>query len=488
MEVVVKNMAPEQIKSDAIIVGVEEGARIKPTNELEKTVQDSFSLGFKGEYCQTYMLNNGNLKTRRILVVGLGKRSVMDAERIRRSFAAAVQEIRKTKAKRVSVAVLGTKKIKDYDMVKSIVEGIMLANYSFSKYKTEKPPSINTLEIIYSGDVAKANSIAKRAKTICDNTNFARDLCNEPGDSINPLTMVELVKRVARKSGLRMKVIDDRAMKRLGLNLILSVGQGSKYPPRLIVLEYGKPSKDTTVLVGKGITFDAGGMNLKPSGYIENMKSDKAGAVAVLSAMKTLAELKTKKSVVGLLPLCENMLSSSAQKPGNIVKSYSGTTVEVIDTDAEGRLILADALAYAEKKFNPSEMIDLATLTGSCVVTFGEYVAGMLANNDALAKRMFEAGQRTGERVWQLPLYEDYAEEMKGDITDLKNLGYNKGRYAGAITGAAFLSKFVSKPWIHLDIAGTDWFEKPRWYVPSGATGFGVRLLVEYLTKDMVSS
>ena len=181
------------------------------------------------------------------------------------------------------------------------------------------------------------------------------------------------------------------------------------------------------------------------------------------------------------------MLGSSAQKPGNIVKSYSGTTVEVVDTDAEGRLILADALAYAEKKYNPSMLIDIATLTGSCIVTFGEYVAGMLANNDALAKKMFEAGQKTGERVWRLPLYEDYAEEMKGDITDLKNLGYNKGRYAGAITGAAFISKFVSKPWLHLDIAGTDWFDKPRWYVPSGATGFGVRLLIEYLTKDTIS-
>lgn len=486
MEVVVKSMAPEQIKSDAIIIGVEEGIRIKPTNELEKTVRESFSLGFKGEYCQTYMLNNENLKTRRILVVGLGKQSRLDAERIRRSFAVAVQEIKKTKAKKVSVVVLGTKKTKDYDLIKSIAEGMILSNYSFSKYKTEKLPSINALEIIYSGDVAKASKTVKQTKIICDNTNFARDLCNEPGDNINPVTMVELVRKVARKSGLRMKVIDDRAMKRLGLNLILSVGQGSKYPPRLVVLEYGKPSKDTTVLVGKGITFDTGGVNLKPSGYIENMKSDKAGAVAVLSAMKTLAELKVKKSVIGLLPLCENMLSSSSQKPGNIVKSYSGITVEVVDTDAEGRLILADALAYAEKNFKPSALIDLATLTGSCVVTFGEYVAGMMTNNEALAKRMFEAGQNTGERVWQLPLYEDYVEEMKGDITDLKNLGYNKGRYAGAITGAAFLSKFVSKPWIHLDIAGTDWFEKPRWYAPSGATGFGVRLLVEYLTKDMI--
>lgn len=486
MEVVVKSTAPERIKSDVIIVGVQEGTRIRPTNELEKTVQNSFSLGFKGEYCQTCMLNNENLRTRRILVVGLGKQSELGAERIRRSFAAAVQEIKKTKAKKVSVSVLGVNKTKDYDLIKSITEGMILANYSFSKYKTEKPPSISALEIIYSGDIAKANSVVKRTKTICDNVNFARDLCNEPGDSINPVTMVELVRKVARKSGLRMRVISDKDMKRLGLNLILSVGQGSKYPPRLIVLEYGNPSKDATVLVGKGITFDTGGVNLKPSGYIENMKSDKAGAVAVLSAMKTLAELKVKKNIIGLLPLCENMLSSSAQKPGNIVKSYSGITVEVIDTDAEGRLILADALAYAEKNYNPSELIDLATLTGSCVVTFGEYVAGMLTNNDALAKRMFEAGQRTGERVWQLPLYEDYVEEMKGDITDLKNLGYNKGRYAGAITGAAFLSKFVSKPWIHLDIAGTDWFEKPRWYVPSGATGFGVRLLVEYLTKDTI--
>ncbi len=485
MEVAVKNISPAQIKSDALIVGVEQDAKVKPGGELGKTIKNSFSAGFKGEYCQTLMVSNDNLKTRRILLVGLGKRSELNDERIRRAFAAAVLEIKKTKPATISACV--AMETQDIGLIRSITEGVVLANYSFNKYKAEKIPAIKSMEIIYSGDTATAGKIAKTAKIICDNTNLARDICNEPGDNINPTTMAELARKIARKSGLKFSVIGDKEMKRLGLNLILSVGKGSRYPPQLVILEYGKPSKDKTVLVGKGITFDTGGINLKPSGYIETMKSDKAGAVAVLLAMKTLAELRVKKNVIGVLPLCENMLGSSAQKPGNIVRSYSGTTVEVVDTDAEGRLILADALAYAEKKYNPSMLIDIATLTGSCLVTFGEYVAGMMANNDALAKKMFEAGQKTGERIWRLPLYEEYAEEMKGDITDLKNLGYNKGRYAGAITGAAFIGKFVSKPWLHLDIAGTDWFDKPRWYMPSGATGFGVRLLVEYLTKDMIS-
>jgi leucyl aminopeptidase len=270
----------------------------------------------------------------------------------------------------------------------------------------------------------------------------------------------------------------------MGLNLLLAVGRGSSYSSRLIILEYdnNKSSGEHIVLIGKGITFDTGGLNLKLSTHILDMKCDMAGAATVLGMLKTASELKIKKNIAAIIPTCENMIGPNAYKPGDIIKSYSGKTVEVIDTDAEGRLVLADAITYAVKHLKPTYILDFATLTGSIIRTFGGFVTGLFSNNDLLAEKIFHAGEMTYERVWRLPVYDEYKELMKGEFSDLKNI--SKEEYAGAITGAAFLEEFVEKiPWAHFDIGGSAFFDKQKFYIPKGGTGIGIRLFVELLRR-----
>ncbi len=432
---------------------------------------------FTGKEGQAHMVP-GDGPAKRILLAGLGKRKEADTEAVRKASACAAAAGIELKLKEFSVAA-GTGITGE---VAAIAEGAVLGAYDFDKYKKEKKRKPDRLQIVFSGGAGKVQAEAARASIIAEGTCMARDWVNEPADGLNPVAAAELAAALAKKHGIKCRVLGGNELKRMGMGLMLSVASGSRYPPRLVLLEHMKGKGRPVAIVGKGVTFDSGGLNLKPFGYIDNMKCDKAGAMAVLATMVTLARLKAKVNAVGLMGLVENMIGPDASKPGNIVKGYAGKTVEIIDTDAEGRLVLADVLAYAAKAYKPKLLIDLATLTGSAIVTFGEYVTAMLSTGDKEAEAMFGAGEKTYERVWRLPVYKEYEEEMKGEISDLKNLGYKHGRYAGCITAAAFLKQFTGKtPWLHLDIAGPAWLEKPKGYLPRGGSGFGVRLLMEYL-------
>jgi leucyl aminopeptidase len=326
---------------------------------------------------------------------------------------------------------------------------------------------------------------ARRAEAIAKAVIFARDLVSRPGNEMTPSDLAREARQVARKKGVTLRILDVARMKKLGMHALLGVARGSSEPAKFIILEYyGRRKSDPPIaLVGKGLTFDSGGISIKPSEKMDEMKSDMAGGAAVMGAIMAAADLKLPVNVVGLIPATENLPGGRAYKPGDILKSLSGQTIEVITTDAEGRLILADALTYATR-YRPAAIIDLATLTGACIVALGDQVIGMLGNDDGLKSQIRRAADRTGERVWELPLWEDYHELIKSDVADFKNSG---GRAGGAITAAAFLSKFVGNvPWVHLDIAGPSWLTKDKPYIPKGASGVGVRLMVQVL-RDLAA-
>ncbi len=450
--------------------------------------EDSLEKGLKAvfapEFGKTFVRPSGN-DFKMDIFVGLGKAKEISKEKLRRAAALAVAEAKKTKADSCSLPVRKCGKLSEEEFAVAATEGFILGDYAFDKYKTDEKIHVKKLALVCSPKSEKRiRNLTQKTKTICDNVVFARDTINDNADSMNPEAIAGLAGKIAKEAGLKIRVIGKREMEKLGMNLILAVGKGSQYEPKLVILEYrGNPRiKERTAIVGKGITFDSGGINLKPTGFIETMRDDKSGAIAVLAAIKTLAELKAKSNVLAVMPLAENIVGSRAYKPGDVFKAYNGKTVEINTTDAEGRLVLADAISFVEKEYKPKIIIDLATLTGACLVCFGEYVAALLSNDEKLARRIFEAGQKTFERVWQLPLYEEYKEEIKGETSDLKNLAYNNGRYAGVITGAAFIGSFVEQAaWAHLDIAGVSWYEKERFYIKKGATGWGVRMLVEMM-------
>jgi leucyl aminopeptidase len=320
----------------------------------------------------------------------------------------------------------------------------------------------------------------RRGQIIARATAFARDLANGPGNEVTPAFLGQTALALGERLGLKTMVLDKPQLIEQGFGGILAVGQGSANEPRFIVMEYGSADQGPTIcLVGKGITFDTGGISIKPAEKMDEMKMDMSGAAAVFGAMQAVAELQLPLHVVGIVCAAENMPSSTAYRPGDIIRTLSGKTVEILNTDAEGRIVLADGLFYAQR-YQPAAIVDLATLTGAIMIALGPHAIGLMGNNQELANRLIAAGEATAERVWQLPLWDEYREAMKSEIADLKNTG---GRYGGAITAAGFLAAFVGDyPWAHLDIAGTAWVEKPhRAYQSRGATGVGVRLLVEWL-------
>ncbi len=419
-----------------------------------------------------------------IIICGLGSAEKADSESVRNSAAAITALCRSRNMDTINILIPEIKNFTESRLLRLIAEGIYLSNYSFSKYKSknsedEKHPIKKAL---FYTDEKLSSAILNEVKIISGNTILCRDLVNETSDKITPLRIAKEAKKLSSINGISCRVYGKKEIEKMRMGLLLAVNKGSKIPPQLVVLEYtGNPKeKKSIAIVGKGITFDSGGINLKPSGHIETMRMDMSGAAAVLYALKSAAELKLKKNIVAVMPLTENMLSNEAYRPGDIFKAYNGKSVEIGNTDAEGRLILADALAFTEKKLNPDYIIDLATLTGACLVTFGETVAGMLSNNDHLAKIIEESAEATGEKVWRLPLYSDYDEPLKSEIADLCNISAD--RNAGTIIGAVFLKNFINdKKWAHIDIAGTAWYSKQRGYRPKNATGFGVRLLIETL-------
>lgn len=383
--------------------------------------------------------------------------------------------------------LLKTHKISD--VFQAFIEGFLLSNYKFTKYKTENSSKRTELEIkfITETKIKNLNYPLFIAKTLCDATNFVKDLVNEPSDVITPNSFkIKILKEFKSSKKIKYQIFNKQTLKTKGFLAILSVAKGSQNPPYLIHLNYTpKKFKKRICLVGKGITFDSGGLDLKSSKAMQTMKIDMAGAGTVFGIFKALKQIDVPYEIYGIIPLCENMISYKALKPGDIIKTYSGKTIEVINTDAEGRLILADGLAYAQK-FNPDIIIDLATLTGACIDALGENIAGIFSTNKKISEILKKSSLFTGEKIWELPLEESYKKELKSDIADLRNIP--KTRYAGAIFGALFLKEFIKDniSWAHLDIAGPAYAENPiNSYIKKGATGFGVRLILNALIKKM---
>ncbi|NUO08351.1 MAG: leucyl aminopeptidase [Candidatus Brocadia sp.] len=430
----------------------------------------------------------GKIPAKRIMLVGLGKKKDVTLDKIRQAAGTTASTVRDMGIDEVtSVADSISVLLSENEWYQAYIEGALLAQYKYQRYKyvpPEERQEITALTLLLSNkDALKpARDAVRDGQIIADAVSFVRDLINTPAQDKTPAVLADEAKQLAREPGIQCKVLSRPELKKLGMGGLLAVAQGSVQPPKFIILEYNARAKnqDTIVLVGKGITFDSGGICLKQAKDMDQMKSDMSGGAAVMGAIKAIAKMKLPQRIVGLIPCTENMPGGSAIKPGDIVKFYSGKTAEVVNTDAEGRLILADALAFAER-YRPVALIDLATLTGSCVVALGNVVTGMMGNNEELKKRVKIAGEKSWERVWELPLWEEYQEQIKSDIADIRNIG---GPYAGAITAACFLSKFTEKyPWVHLDIAGTSWCDKNSAYTQKGASGVGVRLLVQ-LVQD----
>ena len=455
-----------------------------PKTDYEKEIASKIVKSqFSGKSNQKISLP---LKKVRLHLFGLGKEKEITSEVIRKA-AGSVANYSLAIKITDPIVCADISKLSASQTCEAITDGIHLGAYRFDKYKSKDKDSIKlkSLSLLTNSKDKGLSSSIKYSNITCDSANYVRDLQMENADVATPLYLEKRARELAKKHKLKIKVLGEKELTKLGAGLILAVARGSKYPPRMIFLEYnGNPkSKDKTAILGKGITFDSGGLNLKPTKYIETMREDMSGAAVVLGTIKAAAELKLKKNVIAVVSSAENAIGTEAYKPGDVFKSFSGKTVEIGNTDAEGKLVLADALAYTEKNYKPSRMIDVATLTGSVIVALGDYVAGMYGTDDKTMTSLFNSGEKTHERVWKLPLYKEYIDEVKSNIADYNNMNY--GRNAGSIMGAAFLSKFVDKtPWTHIDIAGTSWIESGRKYYAPGATGFGVRLLINYLKNN----
>lgn len=421
---------------------------------------------------------------KRVGLFGLGKArsGFAGLEHLRRAAGRAALRARECGASEAALAVEGLG-LPPADGARAAAEGALLATYRFSRYSTERKeergdPRISIL--VAPARRRRCGAALDRARAVAEATGFARDLVNEPAGSRPPRKMAEAAQRMAKEHGLACEVLDERQIQKLGMEGLLAVSRGSEEPPRFIHVAYRpRGAKRRVVLAGKGITFDSGGLDLKTADGMLRMKYDMAGGAAVLGAMKGVALLKPKVEVHGLVPSAENMPGSRAYKPGDVVRPMGGKTVEIGNTDAEGRVVLADALGYATQKLKPDEIIDVATLTGAAAIAVGKLAAALFTDDEPLAKGLLAAAGRAGEYVWRLPLYEEYKEQIKGDIADLKNVGDREG---GAITAALFLKEFAGDAkWAHLDIAGAAFTEKEMPYAPKGGTGFAVRTLLEYL-------
>ncbi|HEX9080605.1 MAG TPA: leucyl aminopeptidase [Desulfuromonadaceae bacterium] len=440
---------------------------------------------FKGKADTTRLIHTlGRLPAERLLLVGLGKKRELDVERLRRGAGNAVQALRTGRVATFATALHLAGELEGAP--EAVCEGTLLGSYSFEQYKTRERDERFAFEgmalLLPRGSGRKeAGAAVDAVVALCRGVDLARDLVSQPGNVVTTGYLADTARELADRHGLGCRVYEQQELEELGMNALVGVGKGAAEPPRLIVLEYHGPGAAgrPVVLVGKGITFDSGGISIKPAAGMEEMKTDMAGAAAVLGTMASAAGLGLAVNLVGIVPTAENMPDGRAYKPGDVLTSLSGQTIEITNTDAEGRLILCDALHFAHR-YRPAAMIDLATLTGACVVALGHEASGLMGNDQRLIDALKRAGDECGERLWQLPLWDEYGEAMKSDIADLRNAAAS--RDGGSITAGWFLKQFVGTTrWAHLDIAGTAWTDKARPYSPKGATGVGVRMLIRYL-------
>jgi len=484
-----------KIKSDAAALPVFEGE--KPAGALagiDRTfggvVSAAMKCGeFKGKPGETFLLHAGPHMAggpARILLVGMGKKDKFIPDVVRRAGGKAATTLRQLGLGQVTGLISGMPGIGQAQAAALFAEGALLGLYTYDSYKAKDPDRSElrsmTLALEDGAGLPAAKKAVAVAGTLSECVNFTRDMVNAPANGMTPTMLAAQAKKAARQAGFKCTVLEEAQCRKLGMGAFLGVASGSEEPAKFIILEYmgarGKTARPV-VLVGKAITFDSGGISIKPVQGMEKMKYDMAGGAAVIGAMRAAAMLKLPVNIIGLVPASENLPSGSAYKPGDIVRAMNGKTVEIISTDAEGRMVMADALCYSER-YKPRAIVDIATLTGGCVIALGEHAIGLMGNNEALMSALKEAGETTYERCWELPMWEEYLDSMKGETSDLRNAG---GREAQTIGAGKFLEQFVPKdtPWAHLDIAGTAWEEKGRPYLPKGSRGTGVRLFIEYL-------
>lgn len=467
-------------------------ANLDPLDEslglmLTRAITGGDFLARRGETLLAY--RQGKEGPDRVMLVGVGQRSDLTPERLREVGGRAVKRAGELRLTELSLGIVQGWLAGATDVrmaVRAMVEGVVLGHWRFEELRSEPPEDNGRPEVSALGVLVPTARLSDNARegaefghAVASAQNYARELAVRPANIVNPRYLADEARRIADELGLEVTVLGPAEIKKDGMESLLAVAAGSDDEPRFITLEYNGAKKEApVVLVGKGVTFDSGGLSLKTPPSMESMKYDMSGAAAVLGAMRAIATLELRANVVGLIPAVENMPSGHAMRPGDVITSRARKTIEVLNTDAEGRLILADALNYAAR-FEPSAMVDIATLTGACVVALGHHAIGLMGSDDGLVEEIRSAGDRSGERVWQLPLWEEYREQIKSTIADVKNTG---GRAAGTITAAMFLREFVgSVPWAHLDIAGTAWSDKAGPYQPVGPTGVGVRLFTEWV-------
>jgi len=495
MRIDAKQGRVETEATEALVLAQYEGEALSKEDAavLDKTLGGALrellrSKEFEGKANEVVLFHTqGKIPAKRLILVGLGKKKDAGLDQIRQAMGYAAKRVRRAKAGSFTVAVpsVTPRGASMVEVAQVIAEGAILGSYHFTVYRSDGPTNkdIAAMSVLAPqlGQLRQLVEGIRRGVATAEATVFVRDLCNHPSNVMTPTKIASEAKALAKETGVSLKILEQKEMEVLGMGALLGVAKGSHEPPKFIILQYhGAKKKDDrpVVLVGKTITFDTGGISLKPAENMEQMKADMTGGAEVLACVRAAARLKLPLDLIGILPVAENMPGGRAMRPGDVVKTLSGKTVEVQNTDAEGRLILSDGLAYATR-FKPAALIDIATLTGACVVALGQFAIGMFGTDAKLKNAVRKAGLRAGERVWEMPLWEEYFEQLRSDVADMRNIG---GRGGGMITAALFLSKFVGDcPWVHLDIASTDWSERERAYIPKGPTGTGTRLLIQYL-------
>jgi leucyl aminopeptidase len=480
---------PTEVESECLVVVVlDRGEKDKTEayvasgdNALQDAAAEVISSGeLSGKSFETTLLHHpAKLKAKRLLLLGGGKAKKFSVSELRKLAGAATRTLKSRSLR--SFAFLAPDTIKAEDAVRAIVEGAFIGNFDPDTYKSDrKDQKIDALTIVARGDQGALLKAMEEARVIGESQNFTRELVNEPSNRMTPSVLADHARKMSQQVGLKCEVYGADKIKELKMGAFWGVAQGSDEPPALIVMRYepaGAPDKPVLGLVGKGVTFDTGGISIKPADGMEKMKYDMAGGATMIGAMRAIALLKPKVKVIGIVCATENMPSGKAQKPGDIQTAMSGKTIEIINTDAEGRLVLADGLCYA-RQLGCTHLIDAATLTGAVVVALGYANAGIFANDDAMYEQFGKALNRAGEKMWRLPLDDEYKEQIRSNIADIMNTG---GRWGGAITAAMFLKEFAEDtPWIHLDIAGTAWMEDSKPWIAKGPSGIALRSLVEF--------
>lgn len=465
------------------------GIANKTNGALARAIEAANFKGKKNELLSVLAPEGVDLD--RIIVAGLGNTKELTPLDIQTLGGKLCSSLNQKQVETVSIIISGTSNssFSDSEVAARVAYGIRLRGYTYEKYKTvqkedEKKPTLENITLLVEGH-EQASDLFDTLDKVADGVFLARDVVTAPPNHLHPESYAEICRDELSKVGVKVTILGEKAMEKLGMGSLLGVGQGSIRESKLVVMEWhgGKKNEQPLGFIGKGVTFDTGGISLKPSNGMEDMKYDMGGSAAVVGLMKALAGRKAKVNAIGIVGLVENMPGHNAQRPSDIVTSMSGQTIEVLNTDAEGRLVLADALWYCQDKYNPKFMVNLATLTGAIVISLGNEYAGLFSNNDELSQNLIKAGEKTDEKLWRFPLADAYDKEMDSPIADMKNIG--NGRGAGSITAAQFLQRFVNDvPWAHLDIAGTAWTKKNKSTCPKGAVGFGVQLLDQFVADN----